>query len=352
SATPGSLTVTAGGDTSYTATGAPSQGVHSAVNLSVSGLPSGGAAGFNPASISDGAGSSTLTVSTSSATPAGTYTLTISGASGSFSHSDAVTLAVNSNALLPPGWSDADVGATGVAGSATFSGGAFTVNGGGADIWSGSDSFNYVSQASTGDTIITARVASQENTNEWAKSGVMIRETTAANSSYVFLFVTPGHGVNMQYRPSTGAGAAQLAQIAGPAAPYWARLVRSGNTFTAFASADGVSWTQVGAINVTMASNALQGLAVTAHNNTTLNTTTFDNVGINKPVTISIEAEAGGNTLGGAARAASCSTCSGGQKIRFIGNGSANFVTINYVNAPVSGDFRMQIDYLVDGTRS
>ena len=352
SATPGSRTVTAGGDTSYTATVAPSQGFHSAVNLSVSGLPSGTTASFNPASISDGAGSSTLTVSTSGATPAGTYTLTISGASGSFSHSDVATLVVNSSATLPPGWSDTDVGATGVAGSATFSGGAFTVNGSGADIWSSSDSFNYVFQSSTGNTIITARVASQENTNLWAKSGAMIRETTAANSSYVFVFVTPGHGVNMQYRSSTGAGAAQLAQVAGPVAPYWVRLTRSGNTFTGFASADGVSWTQVGAINVIMASNALQGLAVTAHNNSTLNTSTFDNVSVNKPVTVSFEAEASGNTLAGAARVASCSACSGGQKVGFIGNGSANFVSINDVNAPVDGDYQMQIDYLVNGTRS
>src|SRR5262249_59461364 len=122
----------------------------------------------------------------------------------------------NGSATLPQGWSDADIGATGVAGSATFSGGTFTVKGSGADIWSTSDSFNYVFQSSMGNTTITARVASQENTNIWAKSGVMIRETTAANSSYVFVFVTPGHGVNMQYRAGAGTSAVQLAQIAGP----------------------------------------------------------------------------------------------------------------------------------------
>jgi len=69
-------------------------------------------------------------------------------------------------------------------------------------------------------------------------------------------------------------------------------------------------------------------------------------------VTISIEAEASGNTIAGAARVASCSACSGGQKLGFIGNGSANFVTINNVNVPVNGIYRMQIDYLVNGTRS
>src|SRR5262249_494460 len=306
----------------------------------------------SPASITGGSGSSTLTVLTSSSTQAGTNALTIRGTSGSFSHSTAVTLVVNSGTTLPPGWRDADVGATGVVGSAAVSGGTFTVKGSGVDIWSSSDSFNYVFQSLTDNTVITTRLASQENTDPWAKSGVMIRETTAANSSYVSVFVTPGHGVNMQYRPSTGASAVQLAQIAGPVAPYWVRLVRSGNTFTGFASADGVSWTQVGTISVTMAGNALQGLAVTAHNNKVLNTSKFENVSINKPGTNSLEAEGRGNTSAGAARVAMCSACSGGLKVGFIGNGSANFVTVNNVNVPVNGNYRMQIDYLVSGTRS
>jgi hypothetical protein len=41
-----------------------------------------------------------------------------------------------------------------------------------------------------------------------------------------------------------------------------------------------VTWTPVGTINVTMASGAQAGLSVTAHNNTALNTSTFDNVNI------------------------------------------------------------------------
>jgi regulation of enolase protein 1 (concanavalin A-like superfamily) len=181
---------------------------------------------------------------------------------------------------LPVNWSDADIGTLGVAGSATATGGVFTVNGSGSDIWSTADNFNYASESAAGDVTITARVAGQQNTNAWAKSGVMVRETTAANSSFVHVFITPGHGVNMQYRSGTGTGAVQLAQNAGPVAPYWVRLVRSGNTFTGFSSADGLTWTQVGTINVTMATGVQVGLAVTAHNNTVLNTSTFDNVTI------------------------------------------------------------------------
>ena len=65
-----------------------------------------------------------------------------------------------------------------------------------------------------------------------------------------------------------------------------------------------------------------------------------------------VEAEAAGNTLGGAAVAASCSGCSNGQKVRFIGNGAANFVTVNNLAVSSAGTYQLQIDYTVDGTRS
>jgi hypothetical protein len=75
-------------------------------------------------------------------------------------------------------------------------------------------------------------------------------------------------------------------------APYWLQLVRTGNTFTGFASADGVTWNQVGTITVTMAGNVQAGLAVTAHNNTTLNTSTFDNAKIATTVVTTPTADA------------------------------------------------------------
>jgi len=94
SATPASVTVTAGGSASYTATVAPTGGFTGAVTFSVSGLPAGATAGFNPGSLTT-SGNSTLTVTTSSSTPAGSYSLTITGTSGSLVHSTTVTLVVN-----------------------------------------------------------------------------------------------------------------------------------------------------------------------------------------------------------------------------------------------------------------
>jgi hypothetical protein len=69
-------------------------------------------------------------------------------------------------------------------------------------------------------------------------------------------------------------------------------------------------------------------------------------------VSASLEAEASGNTLSGAARVATCSACSGGKKVGFIGNGSNNFVTINNINVANSGSYKVAIFYLVNGTRS
>ncbi len=269
-----------GGGTSYPATVTAVSGFTGTVSLGVSGLPTGVTASFNPTSITGGSGSSTLSVSTLASALPGNYTLTLTGTSGNLTHSTTVSFVISG---VSAGWTDVDIGSPGMVGSATSNAGTFTVNGGGADIWYSSDQFNYVYQSLTGNLTITARVASQQNTDPWAKAGVMIRESTAANSNYVSVLLTSAYGVNMQYRPTTGSNAVQLAQVAALVAPYWVRLVRSSNTFTGYSSADGVTWTQVGSISLTMASSATAGLVVTAHNNSLLNTSTFDNIGITTP---------------------------------------------------------------------
>jgi uncharacterized membrane protein len=93
SATPGSSTVTAGSPASYTVTVNASGGFTGAVGLTASGLPTGAGATFNPTSVT-GSGSSSLTVTTSTTTPAGSYPITITGKSGTLTHTASVTLVV------------------------------------------------------------------------------------------------------------------------------------------------------------------------------------------------------------------------------------------------------------------
>ncbi len=125
--------------------------------------------------------------------PAGT---TVNGAAFGTAYggslSDWVNLATGATETLtetvvPYPWTDSDVGNPAMPGSASYSNGVFTVNGGGADIWGGTDQFNYVSQPLTGNGSIVARVTSQSNTDPWAKSGVMIKQSTATGSNYAML---------------------------------------------------------------------------------------------------------------------------------------------------------------------
>jgi regulation of enolase protein 1 (concanavalin A-like superfamily) len=189
---------------------------------------------------------------------------------------------------LPTGWTDADIGAVGLAGSAGYNNGTFTVSGSGADIWNTGDQFNYAYQSVSGDTTVIARVVSENGTASYAKAGVMIRESLATNSVEASVLLTPTNGVAMEIRPTTGAASINVTGwITGVIPPQWVKLVRSGNTFTASYSADGSTWTQFASTNVTMNSSAIAGLAVTSHDNTSLNTATFDNVSISAPINLS-----------------------------------------------------------------
>jgi uncharacterized protein YjdB len=187
-------------------------------------------------------------------------------------------ITVTANPGLPSPWITTDVGAVGVAGSASHSGSTFTAHGSGADIWGPADEFRFIHQTVSGDVIITARVATLGNTDPWAKAGVMIRETAAANSRHAFTGVTIGNGLAFQRRLTAGAESEHTAGPAG-AVPFWVRLTRAGNVITSFVSANGTAWTQVGAATtITMATSIQVGLAVTSHNDAVLSTATFDNV--------------------------------------------------------------------------
>jgi hypothetical protein len=103
-ATPGSQSVVQGSGTTYTASVTPTNGFNGTVALTVSGVPSGASASFNPTSVA-GSGSSTLTVNSGTAAT-GSYPLTITGTSGSLTHTANVTLVITAQT------NDFSVGAT------------------------------------------------------------------------------------------------------------------------------------------------------------------------------------------------------------------------------------------------
>ncbi|MGE5293311.1 MAG: LamG-like jellyroll fold domain-containing protein, partial [Solirubrobacterales bacterium] len=150
-------------------------------------------------------------------------------------------------------------------------GGLITMTGGGHDIGDASDDFRFACQTLNGDGSILVKVHSIEDTDPWAKAGVMIRESLDPESKFASMVVSPGGAVSMGWR-SWQAGTAQTVVQADVAAPQWVRLTRAGNVFTTQFSADGATWTDlktasgaVAAATVTMTNPALVGLCVTSH---------------------------------------------------------------------------------------
>jgi regulation of enolase protein 1 (concanavalin A-like superfamily) len=179
---------------------------------------------------------------------------------------------------LPAPWLTADIGTVGRSGSATESNGVYTVKGAGTGIAGTADGFRFVYQASSGDCTNTVRVSAIGNTNSTTKVGVMIRESLNANAREAGTWVTPTNGIIFTRRTTTG-GSTSSTVSTGKKAPYWVRILRTGNSFKSYYSSNGTNWTQLGTTTtISMATNAYIGIGVTSGATNTLTTGTCDNV--------------------------------------------------------------------------
>jgi ABC-type transport system involved in multi-copper enzyme maturation permease subunit len=127
------------------------------------------------------------------------------------------------------------------------------------------DSFYFVHQPLAGNGTITARVTSltglvpaanpdtpsptlRPGTEEWAKAGIIIKQSLKPGSPYAAMMVAAGHGVRMQWN-YTG-DSPGLTGTVGPANPRWLRLTRVGDVITGYDSADGTHWVKVGSVTL------------------------------------------------------------------------------------------------------
>jgi autotransporter-associated beta strand protein len=247
-------------------------------------------------------GAGVVNYSDTTVTPLGEYYYRVIGTNATTEGTNPIAIfsAAPAATSLPSPWTSADIGNVTGTGAAGLSSGTYTVVSNGADIWSTADVFRYTYQPLVGDGSIAARVASVESTGGWAKIGVMIRESAAANSKHAMVVVTPSNGVAMQYRSTTGGSSTNISGTAGVTAPYWVKLTRSGNVLTSSASADGATWTQVGSVTISMASSVLVGLSANSNAATLLNKATFTNVTVsNTAPTVATAAAASPTTVTG-----------------------------------------------------
>ncbi|MHC4326299.1 MAG: LamG domain-containing protein, partial [Planctomycetota bacterium] len=109
--------------------------------------------------------------------------------------------------------------------------GTYTMTATGDDIWYSADQFHYAFKTLTGTGSIEAKVISVDNTDPWAKAGVMIRETLDVDSKFAAVYITPGNGCRFQARINTAVDAISDTSVASTeqmaiTAPYWVKLER------------------------------------------------------------------------------------------------------------------------------
>jgi hypothetical protein len=163
--------------------------------------------------------------------------------------------------------------------------GTYTMTGSGTDIWGTTDEFHFAYKKLNGPGSIVAKVESVEETDTWAKAGVMIRNNLNPDSSNVSFFITPAEGVTFQYRTIANTESTATTEV-DITAPQWVKVEYDiSGTFTASYSANGSTWTRVGSQIVPMGATVYVGLALTSHDADAMCEARFSNVTINGNVT-------------------------------------------------------------------
>jgi beta-glucanase (GH16 family) len=246
---------------------------------------------------SGGYASSTLTFTTGSNSTAATVALVNASQSSDYVYfADDIFLA---EPLNPP-WQAQDVGAVVLEGASGRRSTSFALEGSGADIWNTSDAFHFVFVPLDGDGAITARVRSFDNVEAYSKVGLMMRETTNANSRHVLINWmpnAPGRGscVECIARSAPG-GTSTSISVTNVLRPPWLRSVRAGDTFTAYYSTDGNAWSPVATNSVSMSASTLVGLVVCSHDTTAMSEGILDNVTVD-PSPLNLSAQLSGGSI-------------------------------------------------------
>lgn len=176
-------------------------------------------------------------------------------------------------------WDHADIGEPALEGTAGYLDGTFNILASGADVWGTSDQFHYIYQSWNEGVEITAKVSSIDNTDGWAKAGIMIRNGLENNASHAFTAATVASGIAFQRRP-VAAGESDHTGGASVETPYWVKMNKIGPLFKAYQSADGINWSLIGQDIIEMKENFYIGLAATSHNNSALTLAVIDSLAI------------------------------------------------------------------------
>jgi len=205
--------------------------------------------------------------------------------SGTSVESRAVSATPLDAGALPSGWQDTDIGTVKTIGNAAYAkvgNGTTLITGQGSGIGGASDSFNFAYRQVTGDFTLTTRLTNVDG-KALSSTGLMMRESLDSDAPVVAMLLgsTGWRIAEMGTRSLSGGSMRWVTGDQYTWMPVWFRLRRSGNVFTGYQSADGVTWFAVGTSTVPMAGTYYVGLAASSGDtkNDTVETSAFDNTG-------------------------------------------------------------------------
>ena len=174
-----------------------------------------------------------------------------------------------------PSWQERQIGSC-EGGWSEPSAGIFRMRCNGTNIAGRADAFDFVFRSCTGNCEVVARVVTTDLYGP-TKAGLMIRESLTPGSPNLFVGVSGRRGGVLQHRRLAG----QETEIESKSTlfvPYWLRLKRFGNQFTAYSSANGTHWLPSESVNVPMTEGVCAGLALASGGDITMVSAMFDNI--------------------------------------------------------------------------
>jgi hypothetical protein len=236
----------------------------------------------------------------------------------------------------------------------------FGIVSGGTDVWTNADNYGsiYLPGSVSSTSTIDTQVSAQQGLTGYGKAGIMVRnDITGSGTSPegVTLLASPSSGIQLQWNSDGDEFIDSVTPANGVipfSLPIHLKLERTSvDSYTGYYSYDGAGWYTVGTATVPgQADTQDAGMFVSSHATGSTAQATFNGFAVTDGATppppgpTSYEAESPANTIAGGARISSCSTCSGGKKVGYVGSGGT--LTFNGVSAPSDGTYNVTIAYL------
>ena len=173
-----------------------------------------------------------------------------------------------------------DIGTPAIKGSTEYSNGVYRVTGSGANIWGKQDEFQYVWREMTGNFTVSTTLRFLGQGAEHRKAGIMVRQSTAADSAYADVMIHGNGMPGLQWRSKQGEDTNTFDLPFDGPGTFQLKMVRQGVKMFLYLAKEGAEPKEIAHTEVTLQNPVLVGLAVCSHKADASDTAEFSNVDV------------------------------------------------------------------------